>query len=448
MPSVKKRKKPMHTGPMIVYGFLAIILIGTIILSLPISSKSGQWTPLLTSLFTATSATCVTGLVLVDTYTHWNLFGQTVILILIQIGGLGFMTMASLFSFALRRKITFKERILMSSAISVTHVSGIVRLTKKILLGTFMFEGVGAIILATRFYADFGFFGAIRRGVFLSISAFCNAGFDILGHDQPFSSLTNYVYDVPINLTIMALTILGGLGFFVWGDIYNKKRLSTHTKLVLITTGFLIVFGTFMFLSFEYSNPMTIGEMNIWQKILASAFHSISTRTSGFNTISQADLTHPSMVLTYMFMFIGGSPGSTAGGVKTVTVAILCLAAFSTIQGKTSITFAKRSIKTSAIMNAMSIFIISVGMVTLGSLVVSTLEPVAFEHAIYEVVSAFATVGLTTGITPNLSITSQIVIILLMFLGRVGILTLGFTLFMGQKKNSKIDYPQGIILIG
>lgn len=448
MSTVKKRGKPMQPSALMALGFLTIISIGTFLLTLPISTNAGQWTDPLTALFTATSATCVTGLVLVDTYTHWNIFGQAIILILIQIGGLGFMTMATLLSFALRRKITFKERILMSSALNVTQVSGIVRLTRNILVGTLMFEGLGAIILATRFYDEFGLFGALRRGVFISISAFCNAGFDILGHDVPFSSLTNYANDVVINLTIMALIIIGGLGFFVWGDIYKRKRMSTHTKLVLIMTTFLVVSGTILFLGFEYNNPTTIGNMPFGEKLLASAFQSVSTRTAGFNTISQAELTDPSLFLTYILMFIGGSPGSTAGGVKTVTVAILLLASISTIQGKTNFTFAKRRINVSAVINAMSLFIMSIFAITIGTLIVATVEPVPFEFAIYEVVSAFATVGLSAGITPDLSIISRIVMIILMFFGRVGILTLGYTLFMGQKKTSNINYPQGIILIG
>lgn len=444
----KKRKSKMQTSTMIVLGFMAIIALGAFLLALPISSKAGVWTSPLTAIFTATSATCVTGLVLVDTYTYWNFFGQTVILILIQIGGLGFMTMATLFSFALRRKITFKERILMSSSLNVSDLSGVVRLTKNILYGTFFFEGIGAIILSTRFYEEFGFFGAIRRGVFLSISAFCNAGFDILGHETQFASLTNYAGDITINLTIMALIVIGGLGFFVWGDIYYRKRLSTHTKIVLISTTFLIVCGTVLFLIFEYQNPATLGEMSFFDKLLAAAFQSVTTRTAGFNTISQGELTDPSMILTYVLMFIGGSPGSTAGGVKTVTIAILLLAAVNTIQGKTAYNFAGRRINESAVLNAMSIFIISMCTVMAGTLIVTALEPIPIDFAIYEVVSAFATVGLSAGVTPQLSMISQIVLIALMFFGRVGVLTLGFTLFMGKKQTSKINYPQGIILIG
>lgn len=447
----KKRmtdKKPTNSGRVIVLGFLLIILIGTVLLSLPISTKSGSATPLLTALFTATSATCVTGLVIVDTYTHWNLFGQIVILIMIQIGGLGFMTMASLFSFALRRRITLKERLMMSSSLNVVRTSGIVKLTKRILIGTLMFEGIGAIILATRFYKDFGFIGAIWRGIFHSISAFCNAGFDILGHQNQFNSLTDYVYDPIFNITIMALITIGGLGFFVWDDLYTKRRLSTHTRIVLVSTVFLIVGGSVLFYIFEFSNHQTIGDMNLWEKALASCFQSVTTRTAGFNTISQGDLTPQSTVLTYILMFIGGSPGSTAGGVKTVTIAILVLAAFDTLRGKTKFVVGERNINTTSIFNALSIFMIGLMCIVTGAFLLSMIEPYSFSAITYEVVSAFATVGLSVGLTPVLSTSSHIILIMLMFLGRVGILTLGFSLFMGKKVDTKISYPEGIILIG
>lgn len=443
-----KVAKPLNVGAKIVFGFLAIIFVGAIILSLPISSKSGEFTSFLTSLFTATSATCVTGLVLVDTYTHWNIFGQAIILILIQIGGLGFMTMATLFSFILRRKITLKERMVMSSALNLSNMSGIVRLTKHVLLGTFLFEGIGAIILAARFYREFGFFGAVGRGIFHSVSAFCNAGFDLLGHENHFSSLTNYVHDPIINLTISFLIIVGGLGFFVWGDIYGRKRLSTHTKIVLIATTILIVSGWVLFFVFEYSNPNTIGDMTLSQKALAALFQSVTTRTAGFNTISQAGLTDPSLFVTYVLMFIGGSPGSTAGGIKTVTVAVLFIAAFGTVGGRTKFSFKGRSINIIAVMNALSIFFIGILCVFTGTIIMLAVEPYSFEAVVYEAISAFATVGLSFGITPELTFVSKVVLMILMFLGRVGILTLGFSLFIGAKKETKISYPEGIILIG
>lgn len=448
MTSTKKRKKQTDTSTYIVLGFLMIIIIGAFLLSLPISSRSGEWSTPLIALFTATSATCVTGLVLVDTYTYWSTFGQIVILALIQVGGLGFMTMATLFSFALRRKITFKERIIMSSALNTTHLSGVVRLTKNILFGTFFFEGIGALILANRFYDEFGFLGGLGRGIFLSVSAFCNGGFDILGHNEEFASLTGYVTDPVINITIISLIIIGGLGFFVWGDIYYKRRLSTHTKIVLISTTVLTILGSMLFLAFEFNNHTTIADMSIGNKILASTFQSVTTRTAGFNTISQADLTDPSLMLTYVLMFIGGSPGSTAGGVKTVTIAILLLAAIDNIKGKTSYNFAGRNIKISAVLNAMSIVMIGMSLIILGTIIISAVEPIALKYVVYEVVSAFGTAGLSASGTPNFTTLSKIVIMFLMLFGRVGVLTLGFTLFMGKKQTAKVNYPEGVILIG
>ncbi len=443
-----KKKKPLNVSAKIVLAFLGIIFIGAILLSMPFSSASGQATPFLTSLFTATSATCVTGLVLVDTYTHWNMFGELIILVLIQIGGLGFMTMATLFSFILRRKITLSERIVMTNAMNITSISGVVKLTKRVLFGTFFFEGLGALILTIRFMPEFGFLGALRRGIFISISAFCNAGFDILGHETQFNSLVDYATDPVINITIALLIIIGGLGFFVWGDLYGRKRLSTHTKLVLITTTALVFGGMFLYFCYEFNNEATMGSMNIAEKLLASFFQSVTVRTAGFNTIPQGELTDPSLFLTYILMFIGGSPGSTAGGIKTVTIAILILAAFGAIRGKTKFTFSGRNININAVLNAMSIFVIGILCVIGGTLIMLAVEPFEFNAIVYEVISAFATVGLSFGITPDLSIVSQVVIIALMFLGRVGILTLGFSLFMGNKKEARISYPEGIILIG
>lgn len=443
------RKKPVSVSTSLVTGFLVIILIGATLLSLPISSKSGEFTSFFTALFTATSATCVTGLVLVDTYTHWNSFGQGVILVMIQIGGLGFMTMATLFSFILRRKITLKERLVMTNALNISSVSGVVRLTKRILYGTFLFEGVGAFILSLRFIPEFGILGGIKRGIFLSVSAFCNAGFDILGHNTQFNSLTDYVTDPVVNITIALLIILGGVGFFVWGDIIGtKRRYSTHTKITLIATSVLLVSGTFLFLLFEYNNPLTIGDMTFFEKLLASFFQSTTTRTAGFNTISQADLTDSSLFLTYIFMFIGGSPGSTAGGIKTLTIAILILVAIRLVSGRTKVTLMSRNINNRVIMNSLSIFIIGISCVAVGILALTYLEPFPFDAIIYEVVSAFATVGLSFGITGQLTMLSQMILMVLMFLGRVGVLTLGFSLFMGHKKDSKISYPDGVILIG
>lgn len=446
-----KLGKTIKPTKVIVTVFLALILIGTVLLSLPISSRSGEFTPFLTALFTATSATCVTGLVLVDTYQYWNGFGQIVILLLIQIGGLGFMTITTLFSFFVGRTITLKERLVMSTSLNVDDVSGVVKLTKRLLLGTLFFEALGAILLSIRFASDFGIAGGIKKGIFHSVSAFCNAGFDLLGSFGAFSSLTGYSSDVVVNFTIMALVILGGLGFYVWSDILNKNGLSKlefHSKVVLITSAALIISGAVFFTIFEWNNTATLGDMNVLEKLLAGLFQSVTTRTAGFNTVDQGALTGPSNALTLVFMFIGGSPGSTAGGIKTTTIAVLILTAISTFRGKSSVTYNYKTIPTRTIMNAVSFLILGAVITFFGAIIISASDAVTFSDALYEAVSAFGTVGLSTGITSTLGVISKLTLILLMFLGRVGVMTLGIAVFMGQTSEAKIKYTSAKIMIG
>lgn len=432
-------------------GFLLLILTGAALLSLPVSSRSGEATNFLDALFTATSATCVTGLVPFDTYSHWSFFGQAVLLVLIQIGGLGFMTLATLFSFLLRRTITMRERLVMTTSFNLVDMAGVVRLTKKVLLGTLFFEGMGAVVLSIRFSADYGFAGGVWKGIFHSISAFCNAGFDLMGEKEPLSSLTHYVGDPVVNLTIMILIVVGGLGFFVWSDLGSQKtvrKLEVHTKLTLIMTGLLIFGGAFLFFLYEYHNPATLGAMPVWEKALAACFQSVTTRTAGFNSIDQAALTSPSVALTMILMFIGGSPGSTAGGVKTVTIAVLFLTASSVVRGKSKVNLFGRSISSRSIMNAVTVLVIGIVLVAGGSLVISSFENVPLELAAYEAVSAFGTAGLSMGLTPQLGVISQLTLIALMYLGRVGILTLGIAVLMRQPIEPKIKYPECRVMIG
>ncbi|MEG2939605.1 MAG: potassium transporter TrkG, partial [Oscillospiraceae bacterium] len=323
---------------------------------LPIATREGLHTDWLTALFTATSATCVTGLVVVDTYSHWTAFGQAVVLLLIQCGGLGFMTLAATFSFLVRRTITLRERLIMTQSLNINDISGIVRLTRHVLVGTIFCELSGAIILSIRFSGEFGWIGGIIKGIFHSVSAFCNAGFDLMGENVPFSNLTGYVSDPIVNITIMSLIIVGGLGFFVWEDIYRKRRfrdLSLHTKLVLTITASLLIGGSILVFAFEYTNPGTLGELPMHGKVLASMFQSTTTRTAGFNTIDQGALTLPSKILSMILMFIGGSSGSTAGGIKTVTFGVLMLTAFAVMRGKNDVTAFSRRIATRAILNAL-----------------------------------------------------------------------------------------------
>lgn len=448
----KGRRPAMHAAMVVALGFLIIILTGAVLLTLPISARSGEPTDFLDALFTATSATCVTGLVTVGTATHWSGFGQTVILLLIQIGGLGFMSLASIASFLTRRTITLRERMVMSAGLNLTENAGIVRLTRRVLLGTLAFEGAGAVLLATRFIPRMGILQGIKMGVFHSVSAFCNAGFDLVGTpDNPFASLTGYADDVLVNLTIMALIVIGGLGFFVWGDIWDKRRfrrLRLHTKLVLITTTVLLCAGFALTLLFEWGNPQTLGNMPAQDKLLAAAFQSVTLRTAGFNTIDQAALTGPSQAVACLLMMIGGSPGSTAGGIKTVTAAVLVLSAISALRGRTTVSAFGRTIVSRNIMNAVTMMIVGGTLSLTGACVISYVESAPFGACLFEAVSAFATVGLSMGLTPTLSVASRLILILLMYLGRVGVLTLGVAVLMRHREPPKMQYPAGDVMVG
>lgn len=448
----KGRRPAMHAAMVVALGFLIIILTGAVLLTLPISARSGEPTDFLDALFTATSATCVTGLVTVGTATHWSGFGQAVILLLIQIGGLGFMSLASIASFLTRRTITLRERMVMSAGLNLTENAGIVRLTRRVLLGTLAFEGAGAVLLATRFVPRVGLWQGIKMGVFHSISAFCNAGFDLIGTpDNPFASLTGYADDVLVNLTIMALIVIGGLGFFVWGDIWDKRRfrrLRLHTKLVLITTALLLCAGFALTLLFEWHNPQTLGTMPVQDKVLAAAFQSVTLRTAGFNTIDQAALTGPSQAVACLLMMIGGSPGSTAGGIKTVTAAVLVLSAISALRGRTTVSAFGRTIVSRSIMNAVTMMIVGGTLSLTGACVISYVEGAPFGACLFEAVSAFATVGLSMGLTPTLSAVSRLILILLMYLGRVGVLTLGVAVLMRHREPPKMQYPDGDVMVG
>lgn len=448
----RSRRPAVHATMVIVMGFAIIILIGAGLLTLPISAQSGKPTAYLDALFTATSATCVTGLVRVGTATHWSGFGQVVILLLIQVGGLGFMSLASVASFLIRRKITLRERMVMSAGLNLDDNAGIVRLTRRVLFGTFAFEGMGAILLSIRFVPRYGLAQGIKMGVFHSVSAFCNAGFDLIGTpDNPFASLVGYADDPLVNLTIMTLIVIGGLGFFVWGDIWDKRRFCRfrlHTKLVLTTTALLLAAGTVLTLVFEWSNPATIGNLPLPEKLLAAAFQSVTLRTAGFNTIDQAALTGPSQALACLLMLIGGSPGSTAGGIKTVTAAVLVLSALSALRGRTVVSAFGRTIVTRSIMNAVTMMIVGGALSLTGTCIISHVEAAPFGQCLFEAVSAFATVGLSMGLTPTLSAPSCLILITLMYLGRVGVLTLGVAVLMRHHAPPKMHYPNANVMVG
>ncbi len=442
----------LNPTQLIVLGFITIILIGSVLLKLPMASKDGNSVHYIDALFTATSATCVTGLVVFDTYRHWTVFGQIVILSLIQVGGLGFMTMATLFSLLVRRKISFRERLLMAESLNQYSIEGIVRLTKKILFVTLIFESIGAVILSIKFSSEFGIADGIYKGIFHAISSFCNAGFDIMGEAAEYISLTAYTGDVVVNLTVMALVVIGGLGFFVWDDIFRTKgfrKLRMHTKLVLVITLGLILFGFIFFLSVEYNNPETLKPLPFKDKILAAMFQSVTTRTAGFNTISLPDLTNASKFMSIFLMFIGGSPGSTAGGIKTVTAGVLLFAVFSVLRGNEDTVMFKKRLHYTLVLRALSIVVISILMISCTTVILSLLEKTSFINQLFEAVSAFGTVGLSMGITPSLTPASKIVIIATMFFGRVGVLTIALALtFKRLKAGDKYKYPQDKVMVG
>ncbi len=452
MPKKTSKGHAAHPATVMAMGFLLIIVIGTVILMFPAASKSGKPTPFIDALFTAASATCVTGLITVGTATHWSGLGQLVIIILIQIGGLGFMTMASLASFAIRRKFTLRERMVMSAGLNLWGNAGAVRLTRRVLRGTLFFEGTGALLLALRFVPRFGFLQGIKMGIFHSISAFCNAGFDLMGtSDVPFSSLVGYVSDPLVCLTIMTLVVIGGLGFFVWSDVYDKRefrRFQLHTKLVLVTTGILLLAGFVLTLVFEWKNPDTLGGLPFGSKLLAAGFQSVTLRTAGFNTIDQAALTGPSQALGCLLMLIGGSPGSTAGGMKTSTFAVLMLCTVSALKGSTTMSAFGRTISPKTIMNAVTMLCTGITLSISGACAISCIEGIPFYECMFETSSAFATVGITMGITPELHTASHIILIALMYLGRVGVLTLGVAVLMPRNEVPKLKYPEGQVMIG
>ncbi len=446
-----KRKKSLSPTKIIALAFVAIILLGALLLSLPIASRDGNSCGFRPALFTATSATCVTGLVLYDTWTQWSGFGQIVIISLIEIGGLGFMSMASLMFFLLRKRIGLKERMLMAQALSLNDMEGVVRLQKTVLIGSLSIEAIGALILTLHFWPDYGFSTALKWGVFHSISAFCNAGFDIFGCITPGASLLEFNSDPVVLLTLGALVTVGGLGFFVWEEIAQKKhfkQFSVYTKLVLIATGFLLSLGTVLILLAEWNNPGTIGGMSVGDKLLNGLFQTITLRTAGFGAIDQALLTDAGKGISMVIMLIGGSSGSTAGGVKTVTMVVLALFIWARARGRSTVNVFKRSIPNSQVMDAMTIVAIVMGLAFFGGVFISATSPVNFTDALFESVSALATVGVTAGVTASLSVPAQILIIIYMYFGRVGVLTISLGFLMGNKAEERFRYAQTNLLIG
>lgn len=450
----RKSTSKLNPSQMMVVGFAAVILIGAILLSLPIATQTGERTSFLDSLFTATSAVCVTGLVVVDTATYWNFFGQIVIIILIQTGGLGFMTITTLFSLIVKKRINLKERLLIQESLNQIDLSGLVKLTRYILLMTFVIEGIGALILSTVFIPQFGFIRGSWYSIFHAISAFCNAGFDLMGNvTGPYSSLMYYVNNTTITLAISALIILGGLGFPVILDIVKNKKISKlnmHSKIVLISTSILIVVGMLFIFIVEYKNVGTLGNLSLKGKILSSLFQSVTIRTAGFATIDLTILHQATLFIMMIFMFVGASPASTGGGVKTTTIAVLILTVKSFLLGKEDIEVFGRRITSSTVRKSVGIFFVGVLAVLTGILLIVLIEP-EFDllEASFEVVSALATVGLSIGGSSNLTSIGKLLIVIYMFMGRVGLLTIFLALVAKNTVNKQqIRYPEGRIIVG
>ncbi|MDP3387978.1 MAG: TrkH family potassium uptake protein [Eubacteriales bacterium] len=440
----------IHPSQFLLLWFAVLIFIGTTLLNLPIASVDGRSIGFIDALFTAASAVCVTGLTVVNTAVHWTLFGKIVIILLIQIGGLGIMTMATLIAFLFGKKITLKDRLLMQEEMNTSTLQGIVLLTKRVLFLTITVEFIGVVLLSFVFVPDFGLAKGIWFSIFHAISAFCNAGFDLLGN-----SLVDYVTNPLINFTIISLLIIGGLGFYVLMDIIQRKRLKKlliHSKIVLLITAVLLMFGFLIVFIFEYNNPATLGGLNLPGKLMSSFFLSATPRTAGFNTLDTSALSPVTTFFIIMLMFIGGSPGSTAGGVKTTTVGVIVIAIVGLVKGSEDTEIFKRRIPITMILRAIAIMGIAIFLVILTTTILLVTERntgFSFVDIIFETVSAFGTVGLSRGLTPNLTDIGRIVVTLTMFIGRLGPLTIAFGIAQNQHKNKGYyKYPEGKIMVG
>ena len=449
--AMKKRRIRLSATQILALGFAAIILLGAGLLTLPAASRSGVSCGFFPALFTATSATCVTGLVLYDTFTQWSVFGQVVIITLIEIGGLGFMSAASTFVFLLRKKVGLRQKMVIAQALNLNDMDGVVKIQKLVLTGSLGVQGIGALILCLRFWPEFGFGRALAWGVFHAISAFCNAGFDLFGYIAPGQSLIIFQDDPIVCLTLLALVTIGGLGFLVWEElsrVRNFKKFSVYTKLVLLMTGGILLIGTCVTLGLEWNNPDTLGPMPVWQKILNAFFQTGTLRTAGFVTVDQAALRDATKVFSILVMFVGGSSGSTAGGLKTVTIVVLLLFIWAKARGKQSVHVFKRNIPTEKAVDAMTLTFITVALSIFGGMFISVVAGVSFLDAWYEAVSAICTVGLSAAGTAGLGVAAQALIIAFMYFGRVGILTLSLGFLMGDKAKDRFQYADTNLLIG
>lgn len=445
----KKAATKKSTTRLIASGFALIILAGAVLLTLPISNRSGHGN-FLTSLFTATSATCVTGLVVADTYQNWTTFGQIIILSLIQVGGLGFMTIGAFISVLLKKRIGLQEREQLQESVNTLQIAGVVRLVKKIVQGTLCIEISGAVLLAFRFIPRFGVARGIYFSIFHAVSAFCNGGFDLMGINEAYSSLAAYEGDVLVNLVIVALILIGGIGFIVWDDVMRNKwrfrKYLLHSKIVITATLALTAMGTLLFLITE--NNASFAGMSSIEKFLGALFSSVTPRTAGFNTVDTAALSNSGKIITMIMMFIGGSPGSTAGGVKTTSVVVLLFYAVAMVLGKEDINLFGRRLTDEVVKKANAVVVINSTLAIISVVIIMTLQPLlGFEDVLFEVLSAIGTAGMTTGVTRSMCMASRIVLIILMYCGRLG--SLSFALIFAQKRTlASVRQPQEKIIVG
>lgn len=447
--NILKKKIKLNGVQVLVLGFLITIIVGTLLLMLPISSIARVVTNPLDALFTATSAVCVTGLITIDTGTYWSLFGQIVIITLIEVGGLGFMTFGTLFAMLLGKKITLKERLVIKESVNAFNIQGVVRLIRHIFLFTILVQIGGGILLSFAFIPKYGVIKGIYMGLFHAVSAFCNAGFDLIGKYRSLTYLNNNIY---LLLVVSALIIIGGLGFYVWIDIYkfrSRRKLAVHSKIVIMITSILLLGGTLLMLFVEYKNPHTLLSMDFPHKIANSFFSTVTARTAGFNSIDTNLMTNGGKALTVFLMFIGGSPGSTAGGLKTATFGLIIITVISVVKGKEDTEAFGRSFSKEVVYKAFALLFIAVALVLVVTFVLCITQPgEKFIDLLFEATSAFATTGITTGVTQRLDTIGKIVIIITMYCGRVGPLTLAVALTKQTKKKKGYKYPEGKILIG
>ncbi len=452
--------KNWSTTQWIAASFLAVILIGAVLLMLPISSATGTMTAPIDALFTATTSVCVTGLVTVSTASHWSVFGQVIILLLIQLGGFGIITVSMALLILMGRQFSMRDQIMIQEVYSLDSMAGIRQLVIKIVTGTFLMEAIGAIGYALVYVPQFGFWKGIGCSVFNAISAFCNAGMDIVSED----SLAPYVTNPIINITTILLIIVSGIGFLVWWDVIRVirekrsgeikhykcfSRLQLHSKLAIVTTAILILGGAVLYLLFEWSNPATLGSLGGGDRLMAALFQSVTTRTAGFYTIHQNELTDASVLMTLFLMFIGGSPMGTAGGVKTTTIAMLVLTVAAVMKGRKATEMFGRKIASESLRTALCVVMFALGVALMSSILLFLTDGFGFADTLYETFSAVATVGLSRGITGSLSTLGKLVIIVTMYIGRTGPITIGFLFFTGKKRHMDgIELPESKIMIG